>query len=178
MRIVSGTLKGRIFKSPKGFATHPMGDKVRTALFDTLGDISGLTLLDAFGGSGAISFEAISRGAASAIVLEEDKLAAKIIKENITDLGLQNQVELFNIHAKTWRNRNQSKEFDLVICDPPYNHLQENLVEKLITHIKINGVGVLSIPLHGDIRLPEETYQILQEKTFANARLVFFRKIT
>ncbi|MCA9330109.1 RsmD family RNA methyltransferase, partial [Candidatus Saccharibacteria bacterium] len=63
MRIISGKLGSRQFIAPKGFATHPMGDRVRTALFNTLGDIVGLTVLDAFGGSGAISFEAISRGA-------------------------------------------------------------------------------------------------------------------
>lgn len=177
MRVVSGKLKGRIFKAPKGFATHPMGDKVRTALFDTLGDISGLSILDAFGGSGALAFEAISRGASSAVVLEEDKMASKIIKENLSDLGLTDQIELFTVHAKTWRNRNRTKQFDIVLCDPPYNNLQENLIEKLMTHTKVNGVGVLSLPLHGDIRFPQETYEILSEKRFANAKLVFFRKI-
>lgn len=177
MRVVSGKLKGRIFKSPKGFITHPMGDKVRTALFDTLGDISGLTVLDAFGGSGALAIEAISRGAKSAIVLEDDRQAAKVIKENLDSLDTENQIELLTVNAKTWSNQHKSTEFDLVLCDPPYNNIQENLIEKLITHTKIQGVGVLSLPLHGDIRFASDQYDILSEKVFGNAKLVFYRKI-
>ncbi|MCA9344631.1 16S rRNA (guanine(966)-N(2))-methyltransferase RsmD [Candidatus Saccharibacteria bacterium] len=177
MRIVSGELKGRIFKSPKGFATHPMGDKVRTALFDTLGDISGLNILDAFGGSGALSFEAISRGAKQATILEDNRQAANVIKENISSLGLEKKVELLTVNAKTWSNQHPDQKFDIVLCDPPYNHIQENLIEKLIEHSIVNCVGVLSLPLHADIRFPKERFEIISQKTFGNARLVFYRKI-
>lgn len=177
MRVVSGKLKGRIFKSPRGFATHPMGDKVRTALFDTLGDISKLSVLDAFGGSGALSFEAISRGAKQATILEDNRPASKIIKHNISLLGLENQVELLTVNAKTWSNQHSNKKFDIVLCDPPYNQIQENLIEKLIEQTKVRGVGVLSLPLHADIRFPKERFEVISQKTFGNARLVFYRKI-
>lgn len=177
MRVISGTHKGRIFKSPKGFATHPMGDKVRTALFDTLGDISGLSILDAFSGSGALAIEAISRGANEATAIEEDIGAYKIIKENIEALGMSSSIELLHVNARTWSNNNQHKLYDVVLLDPPYNHIQENLVEKLMKQTKVGGVGALSLPEHADIRFPEDTYQILANKSFANARLVFYRKI-
>jgi 16S rRNA (guanine966-N2)-methyltransferase len=177
MRIVSGNLKGRIFKSPKNFATHPMGDKVRTALFDTLGDITRLSILDAFGGSGALSFEAISRGAKSALILEDNRQAVNIIKQNIADLDLTKQVNLQAINAKTWHNNNPDKLFDIVLCDPPYNNVQESLVEKLMHHSKIGAVGVLSLPFNSDVRIAPDQFEILAKKHFSNARLVFYRKI-
>ena len=87
MRIIAGELRGRQFNSPKGHRTHPMGDRVRTALFNTLGDISDLTILDAFAGSGALTFEAISRGAKSAVTLEIDYDAYEVIQQNAEDLS-------------------------------------------------------------------------------------------
>jgi 16S rRNA (guanine(966)-N(2))-methyltransferase RsmD len=75
MRIIAGTLGGRTFESPHGRRTHPMSDKVRGSLFNTLGDIDGLTILDAFAGSGALAFEAISRGAEHVLAIEIDNRA-------------------------------------------------------------------------------------------------------
>ncbi|MEI6237412.1 MAG: RsmD family RNA methyltransferase [Candidatus Saccharibacteria bacterium] len=88
MRIVAGNLRGHHFDSPKNAKTHPMSDKMRGALFNMLGDIEGLTVFDAFGGSGALSFEAISRGAKSAIITEVDKYAWAVIKQNSDKLKL------------------------------------------------------------------------------------------
>jgi 16S rRNA (guanine966-N2)-methyltransferase len=72
VRIIAGSLKGRTFSEPHGHRTHPMSEKVRGALFNALGDIEGLTFLDAFAGSGALSFEAASRGAKSVIAIDKD----------------------------------------------------------------------------------------------------------
>src|SRR3954464_3149409 len=94
MRIIAGRLGGRQFNSPKGHRTHPMSEKGRGALFNALGDISGLTVLDAFAGSGALSFEAISRRAASVLAIDSDKNAQRAIAENIASLGLSRQVKL------------------------------------------------------------------------------------
>ena len=66
MRIIAGSLGGRVFKAPSGHRTHPMSEKIRGAIFNALGDISDLTVLDAFTGSGALCFEAVSRGVANA----------------------------------------------------------------------------------------------------------------
>jgi len=70
VRIIAGYLSGRQFNSPRSNRTHPMSDKARGGLFNSLGDISGLSLLDAFAGSGALSFEAISRGTASSVAVD------------------------------------------------------------------------------------------------------------
>lgn len=105
MRVIAGTLGGRQFESPKGHKTHPMGDKQRGALFNTLGDISGLTVLDLYAGSGALSFEAISRGAARATAVELDKSAQETIAANIYSLALEDKVTLASSRVASWAQK-------------------------------------------------------------------------
>src|ERR1700733_7722884 len=99
MRIIAGKLGGRSFDSPGTDKTHPMSDKMRGALFNILGDVDDLIVLDAFGGSGALSLEAVSRGARSAIIMDSDRRAQQTIQENIQSLGLQDQIQLVNAGA-------------------------------------------------------------------------------
>lgn len=176
MRIIAGYLGSRTFDAPKGHRTHPMGDRVRTALFNTLGDIKGLTVLDAFGGSGALSFEAVSRGAAHATILESDRSAYSVIRINIESLKLEDKVQLLKIFAKAWSTRNQSQLFDLVFCDPPYDDLQEKTLEKLARHVKPGGIAVYSLPPHGDIRIPGDSFELVEKKVYGDATLAFYRK--
>lgn len=175
MRIIAGSLGGRQFESPKGHKTHPMSDKIRGALFNMLGDISGLTVLDPFAGSGAISFEAISRGAKTATAIEFDKNAQTAINNNIRTLGLEGTVTLAASRAISWSRKNITQWFDLVICDPPYDKVQEAYIQKLTTHVARGGLLVLSWPAH--LAVPEfPGLSILKDKAFGNARLVAYRK--
>lgn len=176
MRIVAGTLGGRNFDSPKGHRTHPMSEKVRGALFNALGDIEGLTVLDAFAGSGALAFEAISRGASRALVIETDRLAQRTITENIEILGLQGKVRLIKATANAWLTTGQSS-FDIVLLDPPYDDLQTGLLSKLAVCAKINGLAVLSLPPQADFELPPAGFHLLSSKNYGDARLVFYRRI-
>lgn len=178
MRIVSGKYKGHIISAPKGNKTHPMGDRVKTALFNTLGDISDLTLLDAFSGSGALAIEAISRDAKNAVAIELDKEAYKTIIDNINKLDIANQIRAYNLNARTWLNNNKDQLFDIVICDPPYDQLQENLIERLAEVAKINGIVVYSLPPYADLRLDNERYNLLAKKSFGDATLAFYRKLS
>jgi 16S rRNA (guanine966-N2)-methyltransferase len=92
MRVVAGSLKGRIFNEPSGHQTHPMSEKVRGALFNALGDIEGLSVLDAFAGSGALSFEAVSRGAKSVVRLIKTRPRfTKVIENKYSGLSWQNK---------------------------------------------------------------------------------------
>src|SRR3954470_23836038 len=93
MRIIAGQLKGQQFQAPHGHKTHPMSDKMRGALFNVLGDIEGLTFLDAFAGSGALAFEAASRGAKAVTAIEIDNSAHKTIGQNIKALHISTQVK-------------------------------------------------------------------------------------
>jgi len=123
-----------------------MSDKARGAIFNMLGDISGLAVLDAFAGSGALSLEALSRGASHATAVDVDKAAHRTIQENAQALGVQAKLKAIRANASGWSDNNPTMSFDIVLCDPPYDHLQLPLLQKLVRHLKPDGVLVLSWP--------------------------------
>jgi len=179
MRIITGKLKGRLFDSPHSRLTRPMGDRQRSALFNMLGDVSGLSVFDPDGGTGAISFEALSRGAKSVFVTELDKSAFKTLHQNIINLGLSDDERIRAIQGNciSWSKRNQETVFDLAICDPPYDAVLLRDIEQLGTHVAAGGTLVLSWPES----LGAEAltgFTILRDRTYANARLVFYRKLS
>jgi 16S rRNA (guanine966-N2)-methyltransferase len=174
MRIIAGTLGGRQFNSPHGHRTHPMSEKGRGALFNALGDINGLTVIDAFAGSGALSFEAISRGAASALAIDSDRNAQRAIGESITALGLSRQVKLIKATAGAWLSTSDDT-FDLVLLDPPYDKLQPQLLAKLAARAKPGGTVVLSLPPHSSVDVPPEL-RLINQKDYGDAQLSFYKK--
>ena len=174
MRIIAGDLRGRIFASPHGHRTHPMSDKIRGALFNTLGDIDGLKLLDAFAGSGAIAFEALSRGAASVVLIENDINAQKAIAQNIRELGLAGQAKLIRAAAQAWA-RSSEEMFDIVALDPPYDQINADILQTVAGHCLVGGLVVLSLPPDSDINLPLGFRQI-HRKRYGDAQLVFYRR--
>ncbi|HEU4914484.1 MAG TPA: RsmD family RNA methyltransferase [Candidatus Saccharimonadales bacterium] len=174
MRIIAGRLKGRNFDSPGSFKTHPMSDKARGAMFNVLGDIDGLTVLDAFAGSGALAFEAMSRGAHSALAIDSDRLAQKVIAGNIASLGLEDKVKLIKASANGWLQTNPNATFDLVICDPPYDNLQPSLLARLAARVEEDGLFVLSWP--GDKEAPVfDGLRQLEYRSYGGASLIFYR---
>lgn len=172
MRVIAGTLGGRLFESPGGNRTHPMSDKMRGALFNSLGDVTGLTFLDAFAGTGALSFEAISRGALSAVAVDNDRKAQESLKANIENLNLNNRVKLVKANAGSWSDNNPAELFDLVLADPPYDKLNLGLLQKLGRHTA--GTFVLSWP--GKTPAPElASLQQIAQKSYGDGQLVFYK---
>jgi 16S rRNA (guanine966-N2)-methyltransferase len=176
MRIIAGHLGGRQFASPRGHRTHPMSDKVRGALFNTLGDIEGLGVLDAFAGSGALGYEAVSRGAAQALAIENDQSAQQAIAANIILLGLPSQLKLITASANAWLSTT-NEEFDIVLCDPPYDDPQLKLLERLAGRAKPTGLVVFSLPPTVRLSLPADKYELLAAKDYGDARLSFYRRL-
>lgn len=176
MRIISGSLGGRTFDSPRGHRTHPMSDKIRGALFNMLGDITGLHIADLYSGSGAISIEAISRGAAHSIAIEADKVAYATITNNIKALGLDEQITSHKMFVHSWLNRT-NKQFDIVIADPPYDDLVYKTLDKLHEVVKPNGILVYSLPPAARLVLPANL-ELLAEKSYGDAKLAFYKKVS
>jgi 16S rRNA (guanine966-N2)-methyltransferase len=175
LRVIAGSLGGRFFDGPDSFATHPMGERIRGAMFNSLGNIEGYEILDAFAGSGALSFEAISRGAKHAIAIERDRKAQSIIDKNIKALGLQNKVKLIRASASAWSGTNEDKKFDVILCDPPYNNPQLSTVSGLIKHLKPNGLMVLSYS--GRESTPTVNgVVVVDAKLYGDAALAIYRK--
>lgn len=175
MRIIAGSLKGRVFLSPPGHKTHPMSEKIRGALFNMLGDIEGLTVFDAFAGSGAIAFEAISRGAKSAIASDVTPEAKQTMQQNASSLGIEKKVKIIRANTSGWCDNNQKAIFDIVVADPPYDDIQPHLLKKLVSHVKFNGLYVVSLPPNSDVSF--EQCELLSEKNYGDACLFFYRRV-
>src|SRR5690606_17519474 len=135
MRLIAGTYGSRIIKAPRGFTTHPMGDRMKSALFNSLGEISGFAVWDAFAGSGALDIDSVSRGAAYALATGRDPKAYLVAKANVEKLRVTD-LDVVKAGAKAWAANNVDKKFDLILCDPPYNDLQLSTVFALKKHLK------------------------------------------
>lgn len=175
MRIIAGNLGGRVFDSPGSAKTHPMSDKMRGALFNMLGDLAGLVVLDAFAGSGALAFEAVSRGASHVLAIDSDKAAQRTIDQSIKQLGLTQKVKLVRASTNAWLSTNEDARFDIVLCDPPYHDLQPNLLSRLAGVVKPDGLLVLSWP--GNQAPPELTgLGQIEQRSYGDAQLIFYRR--
>jgi len=123
MRVVAGSLGGRKLQSPSSSVTRPTSDRVRESLFALLGPVDGLSVLDLFAGSGALAIEALSRGAASAVLVERDRGAAKVITANLEALDLlEPQARLIQGSAQKALEQaaKAAETYDLLFLDPPY----------------------------------------------------------
>ncbi len=176
MRIIAGQLGGRSFVSPRGHRSHPMSEKIRGALFNSLGDINGLAVLDAFSGSGALSFEAVSRGASQALAIESDNNAQRSIRESLKQLSLDHKVKLVAATAGAWL-KTTSTEFDLVLLDPPYQALPKELLINLASRSRVGGTVVLSLPPDANVILTAD-FRLLATKDFGDSKLVFYKRIS
>jgi len=129
MRIVAGALRGRALgRPPKG--VRPTSDKVREALFDILGSVASLRVLDVFAGTGALGIEALSRGAASAVFVDDSALSARAIAENVAKLDLAAKTRIVRLPAARALAllAREGARFDLVLVDPPYGEDQSDPV--------------------------------------------------
>lgn len=129
MRITGGTLRSRALKAPKGQATRPTTDRVREALFGILGSagvIEGARVLDLYAGTGALALEALSRGAASAVLVESARDALTALRANVAALGLEDRARVVaGDVAKAIRRLPDAGPFDLVFADPPWAMVDE-----------------------------------------------------
>ena len=176
MRVVAGRLGGRIFESPRTHRTHPMSEKARGAIFNALGDIAGLSVLDAYSGSGALAIEAVSRGAERVLAIEVDIEAVKTIARNIETLQLGERIKCLRKNMSGWSRNNIDKKFDIVLADPPYNDIRPDVLERLTAHVAPDGLYVLSWPGNEPVR-PFKSFEIITHKALGDIQLVFYRHI-
>lgn len=178
VRIIAGKYGGRIIDAPDRRSTHAMSERARNALFNSLGDtVAGKTVLDAFAGSGSLGFEALSRGAASAVFVEKDRIAAKIIQQNIELLKLENVSRVIKAGVAPWEATTEDEQFDLIFADPPYHDTQFSTVRKLFRLLKPNGLMVLSHPGRGEVPIQNENgIVVVDNRSYGSLHLTYFRK--
>ena len=173
MRIIAGEFKSRVLKDPKGHKTHPMSERIRGALFNSLGDISGKTFLDAFAGTGSVAVEALSRGAVDVHAVEINPDAFENLQDNRNKITDETRLKVHRANVKTWL-KNNGKYFDLIVADPPYDKVYMPALEVVASYVEPNGIFVISLP-HAE-HFSMKGMKKLDEKRYGNAKLVFYRK--
>jgi 16S rRNA (guanine966-N2)-methyltransferase len=176
MRVVAGELGGRRLVAPRGWRVRPTSDRVREAIFSALGDVEGMRVLDLYCGTGALGIEAISRGAASATLVDRDLRAAL---GNVRHLGLNDRVDLVRADVIAWLKGPRSEEltlqgpYDLVFVDPPYK-LADRLGPELDKHLPARLSKGGRVIVESAARRPLElTLPLLRERRYGSTLVTF-----
>lgn len=177
MRIVSGSYGGRPLKTLDGKTTRPTSDKVRGAMFNMIGPyFEGGRVLDLYAGSGGLSIEAISRGMESAVLVERDRRAQAIIRENI---AMTKEADKFQLLAMEARQALNSVEgpFDLVFLDPPYAEQEiEDVITELCRRDLLADDVMVVCETDKAVSLPEEIAElgIWKEKLYGISKVTVY----
>jgi 16S rRNA (guanine966-N2)-methyltransferase len=152
-----------------------MSEKARGAIFNALGDVEGLTFLDAYAGSGALSIEAMSRGAASGVAVDSDLAASRTIVANLKSFGVDRMVRAVQMNVTSWSDANLERVFDLVFADPPYDDIRLPAVAIVANHTKLQGIFTLSWPGGQDLPI-FDGFDLVSEKPLGDIKLGFYRR--
>lgn len=182
MRIIAGEKRGLVLKTVTYEGFRPTLDRVKESIFGILTPhIRGARVLDLFAGSGALSLEAISRGAASALLLDSDKRAAKVIEQNIAKSGFGDRCRFvladFEAAGKTVARGSQ---FDLVFADPPYDGgFAQRTLNHLLTVDLLAPEGLLSLEMSRREMADLDTtgYEVLRPKRYGFTFVWIMRRV-
>lgn len=188
IRLISGIFKNHKIISPNSRQTHPMSERARNAIFNSIqAEIQDAEVLDAFAGTGALGLEAISRGAKKVIFIEKNRLAQKILSENMKIVEKNEKagkVKLIRSSVSSWLNSSESRlergdllenlTFDVIFADPPYYDPQFSTIKKLSKRLKSGGILILSQPKEIE-NFEMENLTLISEKKYSGAKILFFR---
>ena len=182
MRIVAGKFKGAALAAPKSQATRPTSDRLRETVFNILShgiqlDLDGIRVLDLFAGTGALGFEAISRGARHCTFIEEGAEARGVIRQNMEALGLNGAAKIFRRDATRLGAAGTIEPFDLVFADPPYDKgLGEAALASALagSWIKAGTVCVLEERASATLAIPAG-FEELDRRSAGDSQVVFLR---
>ena len=170
MRITGGKAARRILKAPKGLDVRPTPDLVKQAVFNSLGDrVVGARVLELFAGTGALSFESLSRGAISAVCVEKSQRHAVVLRENFESAGLPAgalRVRVQDVFAVLAQLVESHEQFDLVLADPPYGEKNvgrrsTSLAQQLLDDVNLprvlgpNGLFILGHTKRDTLETPD-----------------------
>jgi len=183
LRIIAGRFGSRPINADVSRATHPMGDRVRSALFARLlshRSMDGARVLDVFAGTGALGLEALSRGTGSVTFIERDRVELRVLRSNVELLGVGEQVTVVSASVKTWLDtKDRSDLYDIILADPPYNYPQPETVSRLVETLQPGGLMILSYP--GRLRVPYQPIGVVvvdDFRSYGEATLAVFRKLS
>jgi 16S rRNA (guanine966-N2)-methyltransferase len=176
VRVIAGELKGQRLVAPRGWKVRPTSDRAREAIFSVLGEIDGARVLDLYCGTGALAIEALSRGAAAAVLVDRDTRPAL---GNVERLGLGERVELVRDDAARWlaarAEEPETARFDLVFVDAPYR-LADRVGQQLNAHLPrllvAGGRAIVESAARRPLRL--ESLELLRQRRYGAADVAFY----
>jgi len=172
MRVISGSARGRVLKALEGEETRPTTDKVKESIFNIIQfDIEDKRVLDLFAGSGQLAIEAISRGAKSAVAVENSRRAADIIKQNIKSCGFEDYIK---IHRGDFAEvLTKGAKYDVIFLDPPY---KSNLISRSLELIDsfdiLSNGGIIICETDSSVQLPVLSEDKYKYRTYRYGRIV------
>ncbi|MCL2106336.1 MAG: 16S rRNA (guanine(966)-N(2))-methyltransferase RsmD [Oscillospiraceae bacterium] len=174
MRVITGSARGVPLSTlPGEELVRPTAQRVKEALFSAIQfEIEGRRALDAFAGSGQLGIEALSRGAASCVFIENNRGAVKILKKNIEKAGLAEGAKVLQADAMTWLRR-EGEAFDLVFLDPPYgNGLLQEALALVSVRVAEGGAVLCEAPLRE--AMPGRQGNLLLERSYQYGKTKIF----
>lgn len=179
MRVITGSARGRRLHELKGMDTRPTTDKVKESIFNCIQfDVEGARVLDLFAGTGQLGIEALSRGASSAVFVEQRSDAVKLVRDNLELCGFTDQAQVVCGEAMGYLSALRTK-FDIILLDPPY---AENLLERAIAHIakfdilSPNGIIVAESPVEKTLPALSAPYGIYREYRYGKIKVTIYHR--
>ena len=179
MRVITGKARGVNLKTPEGMQTRPTADRVKEALFSVINfDIPGAAVLDLFGGTGQLGIEALSRGANSAVFVDESDKACLLIKENLRRTKLEQQGRVVRSDYLAFL-RSCKDPFDIIFLDPPYAEVFLENALNCITEIDIlrsGGIIVCERPLEKELLYEFSGFSRSKDYKYGKTLITLYRK--
>ncbi len=178
MRIIAGLHKSRILMTLDGLNTRPMMDKMKESIFNTIGPyFDGGVVLDLFGGSGALSLEAISRGMSSAVIVDMNREAIQVINQNVTLLKEESKITIMNCDYNVALKRLENQRFDLLFLDPPFKmNIINEIIDTLLEKNMINEEGIIVCQAVKGNMVISDKLHIIKHSFFGNNEVVIYQK--
>lgn len=178
MRIIAGTARGRTIEAPKGRDTRPTLDRVRENLFNILQRKTwDAKVLDLFAGTGALSLESLSRGAAEAVLVDCDRAAHLCQKQNVQKLGFDGQTRILLMDWQQAVRQLAGEKFDLVFLDPPY--AMRDLTGVMAALVPLLAEGATVIVEHEAQVMPStaDGYEMYDSRKYGYVGVSFFHRV-
>jgi 16S rRNA (guanine966-N2)-methyltransferase len=176
LRITSGILKGQIIFQPKTSQTRPVSEQTRHAIFQVLGDIEGLSVLDLYAGSGALGFEALSLGCKEATFVDIGSKAIEAIKNSAKSLGVDSRSKIIKSSDSNFLSKNTEK-YNLIFFDPPYSKFDSVTLEKTFGHLAETGIIITSCSAKTTLLEYGSIAELVKQKNYGDTTIGYYRQI-